>query len=90
VTPDGHTLIVALIATSQVGLVDLSSMKLTHTMDVPKAPQEIVVEPSGRFAYVSCDASHKVAVVDLGKKKVARLIETGPGTDGLAWVPTSR
>jgi YVTN family beta-propeller protein len=84
-TPDGKTLVVVLIGTNQVGLVDLKTMKLTDTLDVPKIPQEVLVEPSGRYAYVSCDQSHQVAVVDLEKKKVEKLIETGAGTDGLAW-----
>ena len=84
-TPDGKTLVVVLIGTNQVGLVDLGTMKLTDTLDVPKIPQEVIVEPSGRYAYVSCDLSRQVAVVDLEKKKVDTLIETGPGTDGLAW-----
>jgi hypothetical protein len=45
----------------------------------------VVVRPDGRFAYVSCDQSHQVAVVDLEAMKVERLIEAGPLADGLAW-----
>jgi DNA-binding beta-propeller fold protein YncE len=52
---------------------------------VPKAPQEVVVRPDGRFAYVSCDQSRQVAVVDLETWKVERLIEAGSLADGLAW-----
>jgi DNA-binding beta-propeller fold protein YncE len=54
-------------------------------LDVPKAPQEILIQPDGAYAYVSCDASRQVAVLDLKQWKTARLIGTGPGTDGLAW-----
>ena len=57
-----------------------------HTrVDVPKAPQEVLVRPDGRFAYVSCDQSHQIAVIDLKEWKVERLIEAGPYADGLAW-----
>jgi DNA-binding beta-propeller fold protein YncE len=36
-------------------------------------------------AYVSCDASKKVAAIDLKTFKVETLIDTGKGADGLAW-----
>jgi DNA-binding beta-propeller fold protein YncE len=84
-TPDGHYLLVALNKINKVGVIDLSAMRLVRTVDVPKAPQEILVQPDGATAYVSCDASKQVAVIDLKNWKVENLIETGPGTDGLAW-----
>jgi DNA-binding beta-propeller fold protein YncE len=54
-------------------------------VEVPKAPQEIVIQPDGARAYVSCDASRQVAVIDIPNQKAIQLIATGPGTDGLAW-----
>ncbi len=84
-TPDGRWLLVALNRINQVGVVDLTTMKLSRTLDVPKSPQEVLVQPDGTHAYVSCDASRQVAVIDLKEWKVAKLISTGPGTDGLAW-----
>jgi YVTN family beta-propeller protein len=84
-TPDGKWLIVALPKTNQVAVVDLSTMKVAHSVDVPAAPQEILVRPDGRVAYVSCDASHKVAAIRTSDWTVERLIDTGAGTDGLAW-----
>jgi YVTN family beta-propeller protein len=87
-TPDGKWLVVAMSKISQVGVLDLEAMQLVRTFVVPKAPQEVLVRPDGMAAYVSCDASRQVAVIDLKNNKVANLIETGPGTDGLAWAPT--
>jgi DNA-binding beta-propeller fold protein YncE len=84
-TPDGTTLVVAMSRINQVGLVDLKSLKVVKTFDVPKAPQEVLVQPDGAYAYVSCDASRQVAVIDLKELKVSKLINTGAGTDGLAW-----
>jgi len=84
-TPDGKWLVVALPKTNQVAVVDLSTMKVAHSVDVPAAPQEILVRPDGRVAYVSCDASHKVAAIRTSDWTVERLIDTGAGTDGLAW-----
>ena len=56
---------------------------------MPKAPQEIVVRPDGAVAYVSCDASAKVAAINLKEWKLDRLIEVGHMDDGLAWVPAN-
>jgi DNA-binding beta-propeller fold protein YncE len=84
-TPDGRSLLVCLININKVGVVDLKTMKLSRTMDVLPAPQEIVVQPGGEAAYVSCDQSRKIAVIDLKTWKVQDYIEVGRGADGLAW-----
>jgi len=85
VTPDGRWLLVALNRINQVGVIDLQTLKLVRTVEVPKSPQEILIQPDGAFAYISCDASRQVAVINLQDWKTAKLIQTGPGTDGLAW-----
>ena len=84
-TPDGKFLIVALIKDNKVCVIDLATMTVARTFDVPAAPQEVLVRPDGAEAYVSCDASAKVAVIDLKEWRVTKLIEAGPGADGLAW-----
>jgi DNA-binding beta-propeller fold protein YncE len=84
-TPDGRFLVMALPTVNKVGILDLKTMLVMRTFDVPKAPQEVLVRPDGLVAYVSCDASHQVAEIDLKEWKVGRLIEAGPGADGLAW-----
>jgi hypothetical protein len=60
-------------------------MKLEHTIEVPAALQEVLIRPDGVVAYVSCDASKKVAEIRISDWTVARLIDAGPGVDGLAW-----
>jgi len=60
-------------------------MEVAHTIDVPSAPQEALVRPDGKVAYVSCDVSHKIAAINLTSWKVDQLIDAGKGTDGLAW-----
>jgi len=66
-------------------VVDLGTMKVTHTIPVPAAPQEMLIRPDGLTAYVSCDSSAKVAEISLSDWKVRRLIDAGKGADGLAW-----
>ena len=69
----------------QVAVLNLRTMKVEHTVDVPASPQEVLIRPDGAVAYVSCDASHQVAEIRTSDWKVARLIDAGPGADGLAW-----
>ena len=40
-------LLVALIGLNKVGVIDLQKMTLSKTLDVPKAPQEVLVRPDG-------------------------------------------
>ena len=85
-TPDGKWLVIALPGAKQVAVLNLQTLKVEHTVDVPPAPQEVLVRPDGRVAYVSCDASHQVAEIQTSNWTVSRLIDTGTGADGLAWV----
>ena len=62
---------------------------MVRTLDVPPAPQEVLVRPDGARAYVSCDASAQVAVIDVTNWNVERLIAAGKGVDGLAWAKTN-
>jgi DNA-binding beta-propeller fold protein YncE len=85
-TPDGKWLVIAMPSAKQVAVLNLKTMKVEHTIDVPAAPQEVLIRPDGAVAYVSCDASQKVAEIQTSDWTVARLIDAGPGADGLAWV----
>lgn len=84
-TPDGRWLLVAVPGARKVAVVDLKILKVARTIDVPAAPQEVLIRPDAQVAYVSCDASRKVAAIGLADWKVQKLIEAGPGSDGLAW-----
>jgi YVTN family beta-propeller protein len=84
-SPDGKWLVVAMPRINQAGVVDLTTLKVVQTFVVPKAPQEVLVRPDGMVAYVSCDASRQIAVIDLKNWKIEKLIDAGPGADGIAW-----
>jgi DNA-binding beta-propeller fold protein YncE len=84
-TPDGHWLVIAIPRVNKVAVIDLAAMKVAYNLDVPRTPQEVLVRPDGAEAYVSCDASRQVAVIDAKNWKVRKLIDAGPGADGLAW-----
>ena len=83
-TQDGRWLLVAIPSTNQVAVVDLGSMHVERRIEVARMPQEILIRPDGRVAYVSC-AAGKVAAIDLEKWNVQKLIAAGNYADGLAW-----
>jgi DNA-binding beta-propeller fold protein YncE len=59
-------------------------MRVVRTIKVPPSPQEVLVRPDGRAAYVSCSSSHQIATIQITDWSVT-LIEAGRGADGLAW-----
>lgn len=84
-TPDGKWLLVCVPSANEVAIIDLSAMRVANAVKVPATPQEILIRPDGAVAYVSCNKSGKVATIDLKSWKVAKVIDAGPGADGLAW-----
>jgi len=83
-TLDGKWLLVTLPKPGKVAVVDLASMSVVRSVDVPKSPQEVLVRPDNQVAYVSCHESKKVAAINLQTWKV-QLIDAGKLADGLAW-----
>jgi YVTN family beta-propeller protein len=83
-TKDGRWLVVAVPTVNKVSVIDLKTLKVVRSIDVPKAPQEVLIRPDNKVAYVSCDSSHKVAAISIDDWSV-NLIDAGKGTDGLAW-----
>ncbi len=86
-THDGRWLLATVPSLNKIAVVDLTTMRVEHTVDVPSAPQEILVRPDDKVAYVSCDHSHQVAAIRISDWKVEKLIDSGKTTDGLAWAP---
>jgi YVTN family beta-propeller protein len=84
-TADGRWLLLALPLVHQLAVIDLKELKVAHTIDLPARPQEVLVAPDQKMAYVSCDESGKVAAVRISDWKIASLIDAGKGADGLAW-----
>jgi YVTN family beta-propeller protein len=84
-TPDGRFLLVALPSANKLAVVDLGTLKVVRTVDVPEDPVKVLARPDGKVAYVSCSKAKQIAVVDLSQWKVDALIDAGKGVDGLAW-----
>jgi YVTN family beta-propeller protein len=84
-TIDGRWLLVTLPDQNKIAVVDLQTMQVARSVPVGVYPQEVIVRPDGKAAYVSCMHSDQVAEIDLTSWTLTRLIATGKGTDGLAW-----
>ena len=86
-TADGRWLLVALREQNQLAVIDLSTRKVVHVLDVAKGPTEVLLRPGAPVAYVSCGGDGQVAEIDLEHWTVTRTLASGPGADGMAWVP---
>jgi YVTN family beta-propeller protein len=84
-TPDGRFLLITLPDQDKVAVFDMKAMQVVRSVSVGKYPQEILVRPDGKAAYVSCEKSNQVAEINLENWTLTRLIGTGKATDGLAW-----
>ncbi len=86
-TRDGRWLLMPVPDKDVVDVVDLGTMQVAHRVELgaDADPQEVLIAPDGRTAYVSCTRNNTVAQFDLTSWKVIRRISTGRGTDGLDW-----
>ena len=51
----------------------------------PPTPQEMLVRPDGKMAYVSCDMSGKIVEIRTSDWGIEKTITAGKVADGLAW-----
>ncbi|MFZ0744289.1 MAG: cytochrome D1 domain-containing protein [Terracidiphilus sp.] len=84
-TLDGRWLLMTQPDQNKIAVVDLNTMKVARYVAVGAYPQAVVMRPDGKVAYVSCEHAGQVAEIDLGAWKMTRLMDTGKGSDGLAW-----
>jgi YVTN family beta-propeller protein len=84
-TPDGKWLLATMPGISKIAVVDLHTMKVARNIDMPESPQEILIGPDERTAYISCDRSQQVAVLNLESWRIEKLIRVGRNDDGMAW-----
>lgn len=87
-TPDGKWLLVASMQKRLLLVIDLATLKIARSFELPGAPSEILVRPDGGVAFVSCLDSGKIAVVDLRAWEQRESIVMSRGVDGLAWLPS--
>jgi len=77
------------MTSNRVHVVDLQTMKVVRSLDIPERSSEVLIRPGGDIAYVSGTGAGKIAVLDLRAWKMQPPIDLTPGVDGLAWLPDS-
>jgi DNA-binding beta-propeller fold protein YncE len=87
-TPDGKWLLVASMQKHLLLAIDLATLKIAKSFELPGAPSEILVRPDGGVAFISCMDTGKIAVVDLLAWEQKEAIVMTRGVDGLAWLPS--
>ncbi|MEN8374082.1 MAG: hypothetical protein ABFS34_01380 [Gemmatimonadota bacterium] len=68
-------------------VVDIGDWIVSTRVAVQGAPIGVLLDPSGRYAFVARTAADRVAVVDLQDGSTVRQLPTGANPDGLAWLP---
>jgi DNA-binding beta-propeller fold protein YncE len=84
-TLDGRWLVVIVPSKNMVEIVDVTKMRVMSLVETPSDPEEVLMEPDGKTAWVSCVSSHTVAELDLSTWQIKRKIVTGKNSDGIAW-----
>ena len=92
VTPDNRFLLVANQGDEQdpgttVSFIDIASFTLTKDVETGQGAHGIVVEPSGRHAYVTNLYGNDVAVIDLDTLAVVARIPVGEKPNGISFSP---
>jgi len=87
-TSDGKFVLVTIPAQNKLAIVDIAAMKVVRSIDTPADPEEVLAQPGNKFAWISSVASHTESELDLTTWQITQKIQTGKGTDGIAWAAT--
>lgn len=92
VTPDGSVVLVANQGTQEapsttLSLVDAATLATVGTVETGRGAHGVVVEPSGRYAYVTNLYGNDLAVVDLEARRVIATAPTGEAPNGVSFSP---
>src|SRR5216684_508159 len=84
-TPDGQFLLAVLPRANRTVAIDLKTLKVVKSFDVPQLPGEVLIRPDAAVAYITCMPAGKIAVLDLRTWQLQPTIDLTPGVDGMAW-----
>lgn len=90
VTPDASTILVANQGTEEapgttLSIVDAATLSEVATVETGQGAHGVVVEPSGRYAYVTNLYGANLAVVDLVVRQVVATVPTGASPNGVSF-----
>lgn len=90
VTPDNRYILVANQGTPEnpsttVSIVDVASFGVTAAIETGQGAHGIVVDPSGKYAYITNIYDNTVAVLDIAEQEVIKVIPSGGGPNGITF-----
>ena len=86
-TPDGSLALVSDIYGGEMIIVDVASQAVKARVKVGRGARGILIPPDGSRAFVAATGEDVIAVIDLKSFKEVARYNTGPGPDGMAWLP---
>jgi len=85
-SPDTRTVLLPDLRGETLRFLDRATRKELGRIELTgKAPQGIIFEPSGRYAFLSFSSAGVVAVVDVSARRIVREIPAGDTPDGVAY-----
>lgn len=94
VTPDNKLLLVANQGTRKrpgttISVIDTASFTVTKTIETGRGAHGVVVDPSGRHAYITNLYGNDVAVLDLDTLTLVARVPVGEKPNGISFSPAS-
>lgn len=90
VTPDNKYILVANQGTKEnpsttVSIVDTNPFKVVSTIQTGKGAHGVVIDPSGRYAYITNIYENTVSVIDIEQRTVISTIPSGAAPNGISF-----
>ena len=90
VTPDNKYVLVANQGTEDnpsttVSIVDIATFKVISTIESGKGAHGVVIDPLGRYAYITNIYENTVSVIDIEQKMVITTIPSGTAPNGVSF-----
>ncbi|MDE3199498.1 MAG: beta-propeller fold lactonase family protein [Acidobacteriota bacterium] len=82
---DGRWFLMTVPKKSEIQVVDLKTMQVARKISTMADPEEVIITPDDKTAWVSSPATGSVAQIDLAKWEMVHKVETGHNSDGLTW-----
>jgi len=84
-TPDGKRVLISDVDSGEVVVLDAASHQEVKRIATGGQPEGLLITPDGARAFAGLGGGNAVAVIDLKTLTMTGKIDTGPGSDGLAW-----
>ncbi len=86
-TRDGKFALVSDLDAGDLIVLDTATRKEVKRLALGRAPEGILIPPTGNLAYVAVNGDNFVAAIDMTTWTVTKKLQTGTGPDGMAWKP---